>query len=203
MKKLLKTTMFQIANFLELVISVIVAIAIAILACKLFLDALNLSSVTQEGDALMVFLGKAMTLAVGVEFIKMLCKHTPGTIIEVLLFAIARQMVVQHMTAFDTLIGVVSIGVLFATRKYLFCNFDETDKMVLRASQKVKLVNMLFKIEIPPEDGETLREVVIKHLTEEHHSISVGACVYIRDFALRIDGMRGELITSIEIIKII
>ena len=33
---------------------------------------------------------KAMNLAIGVELIKMLCMHSPGTVIEVLLFAIAR-----------------------------------------------------------------------------------------------------------------
>ncbi len=36
------------------------------------------------------FVSDIMTLAVGVELIKMLSQHTPATVVEVLMFAIAR-----------------------------------------------------------------------------------------------------------------
>ena len=49
----------------------------------------------------------------------MLCKHTPETVIEVLLFAIARGLIVGHMSTIHNLIGILSIVILFATRKYL------------------------------------------------------------------------------------
>jgi phosphate starvation-inducible membrane PsiE len=49
----------------------------------------------------------------------MLCKHTPETVIDVLLFAIARQIVVYHDAPIDMLIGVVAIVGLFAAKKYL------------------------------------------------------------------------------------
>ena len=62
-----------------------------------------------------------MTLAIGIEFVKMLCTHTPETIIEILLFAISRQMIVEHLSTTETIIGVGAIAGLFAIRKYLFC----------------------------------------------------------------------------------
>jgi len=37
-------------------------------------------------------LGDALTLAVGIEFVKMLVKHAPEAVVEVLLFAIAREI---------------------------------------------------------------------------------------------------------------
>jgi hypothetical protein len=40
------------------------------------------------------FLGYAMTLVIAIEFIKMLLRHTPGSIIEVLLFAMARKLII-------------------------------------------------------------------------------------------------------------
>ena len=43
----------------------------------------------------------------------MLCKHTAETVVEVLMFAIARQMVVEHLATFETLIGVLAIAILF------------------------------------------------------------------------------------------
>lgn len=72
------------------------------------------------GDGFVDFLSVMLTLAVGLEFVKMLCKHMPETIIEVLLFATARQMVVEHLSPIDTLISAFAIAILFAIRKYLF-----------------------------------------------------------------------------------
>lgn len=51
-----------------------------------------------------------MTLAIGIEFVKMLCTHTPGTIIEVLLFATSRQMIVEHLNGTETLLGIAAIA---------------------------------------------------------------------------------------------
>lgn len=44
----------------------------------------------------------------------MLCRHSAQTVVEVLLFATARQMVVEHMDPMQTLIGVIAIAILFA-----------------------------------------------------------------------------------------
>ncbi len=38
----------------------------------------------------------AFNLVICIEFVKMLCKHTPDTLVEVMMFAIARQMIVEH-----------------------------------------------------------------------------------------------------------
>lgn len=124
MKNNLQRKINQIAFTLELVISGILIIVISILTFK-FLISLTDFSVFEQNNFLNSSLEMAMSLAVGVEFIKMLCKHTPSTVVEVLLFAIARQMVVEHLTSIDTLIGVISIAILFATRKFLFCSSDE------------------------------------------------------------------------------
>lgn len=41
------------------------------------------------------------------------------------MFAIARQMVVEHLNMVETLIGVVAIAVIFAIRKYLLLKAPE------------------------------------------------------------------------------
>ena len=76
-----------------------------------------------------------MSLAIGVEFVKMLCTHKPGTIIEVLLFATARQMIVEHLNVYETLVGIGAIAALFAIRKFLFCSFDEADHMICQSDK--------------------------------------------------------------------
>ena len=64
-------------------------------------------------------LSLALALVISIEFIRMLCKHTPETVIDVLLFAIARQIVVYHESPTDMLVGVIAIAGLFAAKKYL------------------------------------------------------------------------------------
>ncbi len=118
MRKKLQEKMFEISYILELIISLIVAVAVLILGARLFIDMFKLT-IFEGGDVLVDILDKAMTLAIGVEFIKMLCKHTPDTVIEVLAFAIARQLIVLHTTPLENLITIISIAVLFATRKFL------------------------------------------------------------------------------------
>lgn len=64
-------------------------------------------------------LGDALALVVGIEFVKMLVKHAPESVVEVLLFAIAREMVVVHAGSFEALMGVTAVGIIFVIRKYL------------------------------------------------------------------------------------
>ena len=71
------------------------------------------------------FLSQALSLVVGVEFVKMLCQHSAQTVVEVLMFATARQMVVEHLAPSETLLGVISIAILFAIRKYLMTDNDD------------------------------------------------------------------------------
>ena len=52
--------------------------------------------------------------------IKMLAKHSPGSSLEVLLYAIARHMVVGHESALDNLISVGAIALIFVVRKFFF-----------------------------------------------------------------------------------
>ncbi len=64
-------------------------------------------------------LDMAFTLVIGVEIIRMMCEHSTEVVFEVLTFAIARQIVIDHTNAIDNIYGVVALAVLFATRKYL------------------------------------------------------------------------------------
>ena len=66
------------------------------------------------------FLERSLDIVIGIEFIKMLAKHSPGSSLEVLLYAIARHMVVGHESALDNLISVGAIALIFVVRKFFF-----------------------------------------------------------------------------------
>jgi len=66
------------------------------------------------------FLERSLDIVIGIEFIKMLIKHSPGSSLEVLMYAIARHMVVGHESAMENLLSVCSIAVIFLVRKFWF-----------------------------------------------------------------------------------
>lgn len=124
MRKKLQDKMFEISYIIELFISLIVSVSVVILALCIVIDMFNLSFIESGIDSLVAILDKAITLAIGAELIKMLCKHTPETIIEVLAFALARQLIVEHTTPWENLITVTAIAILFAVRRFLLNRHD-------------------------------------------------------------------------------
>ena len=124
MRKKLQDKMFEISYLIELLISVLVGVAVVILAVWIAIDMFKMSVGKEGVDLLEVVFDKAITLAIGAELIKMLCKHTPETVIEVLAFALARQLIVGHSSPVDNLITVVAIAVLFAVRRFLLNRHD-------------------------------------------------------------------------------
>lgn len=203
MRKFLQTTLYEFSFYVEILISLILVLVLLSLTGKLFLDLFTVFSSTATIEAyLQSFLDQAMSIAIGVELIKMLSKHTSATIIEVLLFAVARQVVIAHGSATDTLLGVVAIGVLFGTRKYLFSTFDDASSIVLRGSQKVRMVNVLARIDLKPHyRSELLRDFMVASLEAEDKTVAIGASVYFKDVALRVDSMKADKITRVEVIK--
>lgn len=200
MKKDLQDMIHELTYYIEIAISVLICGMMVIMTFKLMTVAIP--TYVANGDIeIGDFLEKIMLLAIALEFVKMLCKHTPSAVIDVLLFAIARQMVVEHTSTLENLIGIAALAGLFATRKYLLCHFDEIEKRVYRGSQKTRITNRMARIDIPVEDGETLADVVRTTLNREERTIAIGACVWYSDFALRIDSMHGDKITRIEVIK--
>ncbi len=95
-------------------------------------------------------------------------------------------MVVDHLTPMETLIGVTSIAALFATRKFLFCNFDEIEKDEYRGAMKVSILNRILNLNIPCKEGETLEQLMKRELAKHGEELGEGACVYYQGYALRV-----------------
>ena len=118
-RKLLPDFLYRVAQFLEIIISGILILAI-VLSMRMVLTGLLELQNSSESGALQEFLALIFTVVIGIEFLKMLCRHSVRSVMEVLLFAIARQMVVEHTTPLENLLMVAAIAILFLIRKYLF-----------------------------------------------------------------------------------
>ncbi len=138
MRKKLQDKMFELSYIFELLISGIVSVAILLMSVRFVIDIADVSLFSNGVDSLVKILDDAIILAIGAEFIKMLCKHTPETIIEVLAFALARQLIVGHASVWENLITIISIAILFCVRRFLLKQHDmvETPDGLVEVEEK-------------------------------------------------------------------
>lgn len=124
-KKKILSKLYGISYYLEMFISLLLIVVIIFLSVKLVINIFDINFMLSNEDVFTYFMENAMSLAVGVELIKMLCKHSASTVVEVLLFAIARQIIVSHSSVINMVAGVLCIVALLATRKFLFLADDK------------------------------------------------------------------------------
>lgn len=202
MKHLLQRIIYRFANWLELIISCFLIAAICILSVKMLGSIGGLTASEFGDDSLSVFLSSCFNIIIAIELVKMLAKHSLGTVVEVLVFATARQMVVEHLAPLETLISILALAMLFAIRKYLFHDFDYAERVTYRANQKVRLIKALEHLDLDAGPDETLGGLVVRELEARQEEIGVGACIYYRGFALRISKMHENgTVTRVDVIK--
>lgn len=122
MKKLFNKTrhiLFESCNFLELLMALIVLAAILVACCSLGNSFLIYLDNRYMGQAFLTFVGHIFNILIGIEFLKMLCQPSGDTVLEVLIFLVARHMILDHTTVMENLLTIVSIGLLFAIKKYI------------------------------------------------------------------------------------
>ena len=124
-RKHFNTIIYNISRYAEIALSIVILLVIALAGFRLIMEVADTSVMSMDTEFFSTFLSQALSLVVGVEFVKMLCQHSAQTVVEVLMFATARQMVVEHLGPAETLLGVFSIAVLFAIRKYLMTDNDD------------------------------------------------------------------------------
>ncbi|WP_346663351.1 hypothetical protein [uncultured Merdimonas sp.] len=123
MRKYITLIFKYLTSFLEYFIAFMLATGIILLCLRMASSLGNIPNldVWPNYDDL---LETCFNLIIGVELIRMMYHHTADSVFEVLLFAIARQIIIDHSSIWITFVGVCSIAVLYATRKYLFCRFQ-------------------------------------------------------------------------------
>ncbi len=200
MIEFLKKSLGRLLGYIEIILSCYIILVLVLLLVRIVIkDTPAIFSDSQISAS--HFLEAGMSIAVGVEFVKMLVMHTPGAIIEVLLFAISRHLIVTQSGPIDTIVGVGCIAALFAIRKFLFVTYDDIQRISFRAGLTINQVNMMAGVQIPGDGGEKVGKHLALELNERGVPLTVGACIYYETFALRIDDMLGDRIARIEVLK--
>ncbi len=115
----LRNRIIQSARLLEVLLSglVLIGLLLSIVPLIKWMPGLLFDGNDAE---IRTFLERSLDIVIGIEFIKMLAKHSPGSSLEVLLYAIARHLVVGHDSAVENLLSVCAIALIFIVRKFIF-----------------------------------------------------------------------------------
>ena len=202
MQLYLEALLKKLSSLLEIFIAIMLTIGIILLSLRMAASLGNIPNLNVYPNY-EDLLETCFNLIIGVELIRMVYHHTPNTVFEVLLFAIARQIIIDHSSIWSSLIGVCANAVLFATRKYLFCEFDVADETIFSAHSRAKSVNKILGVTIPYQDKQTLEQVFLEKAEEFDVEIAEGACIYFHDCGLIIHKMVKGKITRIEVMRAI
>lgn len=111
--------LFDSCNLLELLMALVVLAAIIVAGFCLGDTFITFWNTRFETGAFLTFVGSVFNILIGIEFLKMLCQPSEDTVLEVLMFLVARHMIIEHTTVYENLVTIISIGILFAIKKYL------------------------------------------------------------------------------------
>ena len=115
----LRNRIIQASSLLEVLLSGLVLIGLLLSVVPLIRWMPGLLFDGNEAE-IRPLLERSLDIVIGIEFIKMLAKHSPGSSLEVLLYAIARHLVVGHDSAVENLLSVGAIALIFIVRKFFF-----------------------------------------------------------------------------------
>ena len=155
MKKILNRTrnvLFESCNLLELFMALVVLAAILIACCSLGSAFIEFWEDRFSKEAFLVFVGYVFNILIGIEFLKMLCQPSGDTVLEVLIFLVARHMILDHTTAVENLITILSIGILFAIKKYISLPAGKEDYRIFSSNSDSETTQDNF----PEEDSRHL-----------------------------------------------
>lgn len=128
MKKKIQRITNIICDSLELIISAIVILALIISAISYLPVIKDLFNKTGNSEEFLIFLEQIFNYVVGIEFIKLLCKPNTENTFEVLIFLVAKHMIIGHKTALDMFLSVISISILCVIRRLLNTKFKQKNE---------------------------------------------------------------------------
>lgn len=127
MKRKYDPVFLNLAAVIERCIAAIILLAVTICAALLVWKTIYTLINAPQQFSIDDFLSMTLMIVMGVEFVRMLVLHTPNAVIDVLLFAIARQMIATHSDALETLLGVASVAAIFGIKKFLTPSRTESE----------------------------------------------------------------------------
>lgn len=158
-------------------------------------------------DQFKQFLDHVLLLVIAVEFVLLMTAHSDSTIIHLIMLVVARKMLIKSDNMMDILIGVVSITILFAVRKFLMTSsvmdsiFTGSENN-FSASTEIEEINKLENYQINDRGYKTLGGLVSNLVKESGYELEMGTMVDDGEYIYEIIKISSNVIETISISKI-
>ena len=127
-----KGWILRIGELAEVLISLILLVVILILGVKFVFTMAGTPMADWDMEFWSNSLAYCFNLVIGIEFIRMLLKHSAASVVEIVLFTVSRGMVAEHQDGLETLFLVAALAGVFAIRKFLLLPRDEHHPEVMQ-----------------------------------------------------------------------
>lgn len=118
MKKF-ETLIQKTCKILELIVAIFVLFGIILALIAFFKDGAVFNELMGNIDTFQHYLDKIFLIVIGIEFLQMLFRPSSDNVIEVIIFLVARHMIVVDTTPYEDFVSVISIAILCLVRQYL------------------------------------------------------------------------------------
>ena len=116
----------KVLHFLEGAIAILTLIVMVGMVC---FEVYKMITIPEYFLDIHNYLHNILTILVGLEFVRMLIDMTPANTLEVLIVAIARQVIIAHDDPISNVCSVLCIAGLFAIRRFLIPKAQMTIEM--------------------------------------------------------------------------
>lgn len=195
-----------IASYIELLVAFIIIISVVLASADLIFDlskyGMHIFDNKEFSITYNMVFSSAIVIVIGIEMVKMIVKHTPASVLEVLLFVIAKRVVADsEFGSLDMLLCVLAIAAIFAIKKFLhFDSYKSKDGFTFSGDTKIRDVEELLEINLPRNLGETVGEVISSELHRLERRIIEGEEITFNDAIFRVHSMEDGEIKKIEVV---
>ena len=187
--------------YIEIFIGIVIALAVILGIPDLFRYIAIILTSTKEVsyETFANFLKHVLMLVVGLEMMMMILTHSHESILTLVLFVIARKMLIYADSMFDIFIGTLSIAVIFFVLRF----FTGNDKLLAKydntfsAAIPIEKIRREFKIKLPETDAKTLGGLIYELSLEEKTPIKEGAMLSFGNYEFTIMACEDGVIERI------
>ncbi len=182
-----------------LAIFIMIAVVVSIYDLIKYLALIFMTNPMDTYEIFQRFLGHVLLLVVGIELVIMLISHTTSSVLEVVLYAIARKMLIHSEGMLDIVLGMIAIAAVFAIRKFLFTKEIriEGSGTVFSAGISVADANTITGLCIPETYGNTIGGVITKLSEDTNRTIYEGIDFRVGNARIKVLAMKDQLIEKV------
>ena len=134
-KNRFKKDIQRLCETLEMAVALVVLTGIILTILSLLSDFEIFRSMLEDTAQFKPFLEDIFVIVIGIEFLQMLCRPNSDNVMEVLIFLVARHMIIGDTSPYEDFVSVISIGLLCVVRRFLH-NAKEKEKERLRVLER-------------------------------------------------------------------